>query len=907
MEPVFTHADRLFSLLNRLVRRPREGELPREVPDRDGIPVLGLVGDRQDRLVEQIRRALGEAQPRRVPHEIIDVDERWDEVNRERGDLAADWQRSEVCRRVLVQLAQEYSSERGGHDRRVRFRRFGLVNWLLEMTCTDEEPDSRHDQDMLSRLRDREFQRRPVLGFLRAPGTEVALQGKVPWWAYVFGLYVLPLMWFRAWRVLGGEYRWLLRQPYMAPGDPGTFAGFALRLTQPRWGREDPDQVVKLMINAFLEDLRVAYRRRPWRRRAARRTAYCVAFLKGVSDDNRGRELVRSFVEVRRETGAFDPLLIVTSCAEGEHDHERMRVRSLAEELSPYEAWCERLRGAGRSRDADFWYLPVRVPAPLPDGHPDLAAQSECTSAARRFTVGRPPLWAGRAATAGVVALVLALVAATVAATVERDDRWRFAHCGQARSKADAATVTWEKGTRECVGVASHGFAFGSHDKRLTETLQVIADQNERAERLHRDFDKRPLVTLVHVSAMLSSPDGQSLKALSYAREQLQGVASAQRRQLDGQGETEPVLRILSANAGSGMRYGVRVAGMVRKLMEDDPTIVGVTGLDESREDTVRTIGALTRAGLPMVATTPSADTLDDHSPLYHQVSPQNAREAEVAAAYADELAEKGEKVKKREVLVLYSADRSDAYSRTLWKDVESAFKEKGFTVTPWEFVSEAAPVGSFSGTPGAHSAGPDVCRDKKRMVFFAGRSEDFEAILGAVDQTCGTSEPFILGGDDVARLGADMKRRAYFRRLEYDFLDFTRNTASCDGAGNLYSTMKVLFQEECPSLVTTYLDGHAALAFDAVGVYLKAISYLQESARGMPLTPHAVWQALGTVHGERALDGESGTIDFGGETGGHTPIDKLISVQRVVNGGLPTQKGLCGRVGDGIQAGWCP
>ncbi|MFD7818499.1 hypothetical protein ACFV6E_37175 [Streptomyces sp. NPDC059785] len=919
MEPVFPHADRLFALLNQLVRRPRKGELPSEVPHRDGIPVLGLVGDRQGRLAEQIRRALGEAQPRRVPHEVVSMDERWEEVVRERPDLAPAWQRSELCRRVLVQLAREYSSARGGGDRRVRFRRFGLVNWLLEMTSTEDEPDSQHDRDMLRRLRDREFQRRPVLGLLRSPGTEVALQGNVPWWAYVLGLYVLPLTWFRAWRVLGGEYRWLLRQPYMAPGDPGTFAGFALRLTQPRWGREDPEQVVKLMVNAFLEDLRVAYRRRPWRRRAARRTAYCVAFLKGVGTDNRGWALVRSFVDVRNETGAFDPLLIVTSCTEDEqrreHDPGRVRVRSLAEELTPYQAWCERLRSAGRSRGADFWKLPVQVPGPLPEGHPDQDAQHESSSAARRFTVGRPPAWAGRAATVGAVTLALALVAASVGGMVIRDGRWQRAHCGLERSDPDAGTVRWEEETRECVGVAPHGFGFavgGGKDDELRRTFEVLAAQNEEAERIHRDSG-RPLVTLVHVSAMFSAAGGQPPKALSYAREQLQGAASAQRRQLDQLAENQPVLRIFPANAGSGMHHGKKVAAIIERMKRDDPTIVGVTGLDESRRATVETITALTRAGLPMVGTTPSADTLDDDSPLYHQVSPQNEREAEVAAAYAAELLEKGTSgegegaaVKKKEVLLLHSDDRSDAYSRTLWKDAVRAFGGRGFTVVPRAFTPDSL-AGASAGGAGTRTAGRHVCADPDRLVFFAGRSEDFESVLLSVDSICGTAEPHILGGDDVARLGADAKRRAEFGRLAYDFLDFTPNSHSCDGADNLYSTMKRLFEEECGPSASTFLDGHAALAYDAVSVYLAAVRSLQEDAPGMEITPHAVWRALGGIHGDSALDGESGDVDFGGEAGGHTPVDKFISVQQVGEKAVLRQVGFCGRWGTEEQETWCP
>ena len=75
-----------------------------------------------------------------------------------------------------------------------------------------------------------------------------------------------------------------------------------------------------------------------------------------------------------------------------------------------------------------------------------------------------------------------------------------------------------------------------------------------------------------------------------------------------------------------------------------------------------------------------------------------------------------------------------------------------------------------------------------------------------------------------------------------------------------------------------------------------------------MGLTPHAVWQALGTVHGDRALDGESGVVDFGGEAGGHTPVDKLISIQRVDRNGLPVQQAFCGRwMGKTQAAHWCP
>lgn len=908
MEPVFASADRLFILVNRLVRRPRKGELPAEVPGRDGLPVLTLIGDDQEGLAEQIARALGAAEPRRVPHEFIDVDTMRREVRDDRGSdesapdhLPPPWQRAELCRRILVRLAAEYSSARNGRDQRVRFRRFGLVNWLLEMTYTAEEPNSQHAQDMLRRLRDREIQRRPLLGFARSPSTEVALQGSVPWWAYLLGLHVLPLVWFRAWRVLGSEYRWLLRQPYMAPGDPGTFDGFALRLTQPRWGREDPVQITKLMINAFLEDLRVAYRRRPWRRRAYRRTAYCVAYLKGVSEFNDGRALVRTFAQVRNETGAFDPLLIVTSC--GQSDHGHAEVLELDDELGPYETWCESLRTQGRSRTVDFWYLPVRVPAPLPESHSGLARQRVRNSAAARISVPRPPRGTGPLPIVGAALTALLLLSAGIGCTIVGERNWQEQHCGLSRSHRDADTLVRES-TGECVGVAPHGYAFGSDDGSVKKTLATIAEQNTEAERIHREVPGRPLVTLVHLSALLS-PAGEASGAQSYAREQLQGAASAQRRQLDRRGENDPVLRIFPAAAGSGMRHGEVVARIIERMMRTDPTIVGITGLDQSRKDTITTIGELTRVGLPMVATTLSADTLDDHSPLYYQVSPQNRREAEVAAAYAGHLADEG-RLKVRRVRVVYSADPTDEYSRNLRDDAVASFSGADFRVEEQAYTPSPSSDTTASGKLGARSVGEQACH-YEGLVFFAGRSEDFETILNAANDTCGSSPPVFLGGDDVARLGADPSRRGNYPRIPYEFLDFTLGSSSCKGPSDLYGTMKQLFPEECEQVENTSLDGHAALAFDAVNLYLKAVGRLQDTAPRMPITAPAVWQALSRIHGNAALDGESGRIDFGGVVDQQIPLDKLISIQRVEGTKRPAQAGFCGRWGNLPQNAWCP
>jgi hypothetical protein len=903
MARVFEHADNVFKLLGTLVRRPRKGELPEDAKGRHGLPVVRLIGDEQGDLIEDLEAALGGATPAPVLHELVDVAELWTQVRQDPDqNLPDDWQPIELYRRVLVNLAQEFSSARNGRDRRVRFRRFGLVNWLLQTEYADQEPDPQDDRELLRGLREREFRRRRFFGVLRGPETEVAMgSGQIPWYLVLVGLHVFPIVWFRAWRGVGVEYRWLLRQPYMAPRDPGTFVGFAMRLTQPRWYRENPEQAGKLMINAFLEDLRSAYRRRPWRRRAARRTAYCVALLRGASAENHGKELVRSVIDVRNDTGAFDPLLVVDVSAPT--GGERPGQGRLSEDL--YGIWRNDFRDAGRSRTADVWYLPVAVPAPLTEHDEDYALHRDRLRLANRLTVEPPPRWARRRVAAVAAALAMVLLVTGLGFSWEGYRSWEESHCGLSHTHPDASTLQ-RRSSGECVGVAPHGYAFGSSDPDVKKTLTTIADQNEEADTLHRDHPRRPVVTLVHLSALLSTSGGGD-SPLAYAREQLQGAASAQRKQLDKDGESDPVLRIFPASAGSGMRYGPDVVRTLEAMKQSDPSIVGVTGLDQSRRRTITTIRELTRIGLPMVATTPSADFFDDHSPMYYQVSPQNQREAAVAAAYARHLADEG-KLEKRKVRVVYSADPTDIYSDNLSDDVVGAFRGADFDVKREPFNPGTKPIEGGSGLTGAQTVGERAC-GYDGLVFYAGRAEEFEGVLSGTNAACGTSPPAFLAGDDVARLAADPKRRGAYPRVPFDFLDFTLGASSCDSESDLYSTMRRLFEEECKPrrVANTSLDGHAALAFDAVNLYVKAVGRLRESAPSMPLTAPAVWHALSSIHGKSALDGESGEIDYGGKVDRQVPLDKLISVQHVDGSKRPEQAGFCGRVGVKRQSKWCP
>ncbi|MEU9122625.1 hypothetical protein AB0C96_22640 [Streptomyces sp. NPDC048506] len=912
--PVFRGAGHLLRLIADLVRRPRRRECPEPVrhrgvaQGREGLPVICLVaGDDHRQLAKGISYFLSHADPRRVPHVLCDLGA---------ADTASAGPESvEAVRRTLELLAQGFARSVNGSDGRVRFRRFGLVNWLMQ-AGTGNGPGQPGDMEgndhtLLQGLREREFRRRRLFGLLRSPETELAVDGTVPWWVWLFAVHVFPLAWFRIRRGLGREYRWLLNQPYLAPRDPGTFTGFAERLTSPHNQVEDPEQLRKLMVNAFLEDLRVAFRRRFWRPRTARRTAYCVALLDGVAADNCGYPLLRAVIDVRNETGAFDPLLVISCSAEPPADGTQVRAdwgHSSLWELTDrlYGGWRDTFLHQGRARNRAPWYLPVTVPRLMPPSEEsyELTRRLEVAQDAR-LRIPEPPLWARRVVSlAAVCGMTLALLG-TGGLVLRAESAYRQAHCGLGRFDDDADTLQTAE-TGECVGVARYGFTFHSPDPSLDKTLQTIYAQNRRAEEAHRAAPQRPFVTLVHLSALLSvsgKPTGQ----LAYGREALQGAASAQSRQLRSTGPTEPILRIFPANAGSGMRFGTRVVDVLDRLQRQDPSIVGVTGLDQSREATNRTIRKLTAVGLPMVATTLSADTLVRQSPMYFQVSPQNTREADVAAAYADHLVGRGAKKPTRTVRIIGSADPSDTYSRTLSEDVARRFRARGFTVATTLFTPPPAPGEEpSSDAPGPGTVGQRSC-SYQGVVFFAGRSEDFESLLGGINESCNSDPPVLIGGDDVARLAADAERRGHYPGIPYDFLDFTLGSARCDGTSELYAELSRIFHEECAKVPNSSLDGHAALGFDAVKLYVNAVKQLREEAAQMPLTPPAVWHAISGVHGDEALDGASGIISFGGEVDRQVPLDKLLSVQHIDQVGKPAQAGFCGRVGGRTQSSWCP
>lgn len=372
--------------------------------------------------------------------------------------------------------------------------------------------------------------------------------------------------------------RWLLRQPYLAPRDPGTFAGFAERLTEPNRAGEDQEQLLRLLVNAFLTDLR--HGDRPWR------TGNPVVLLDGVTGTNGGYRLLKLINDVRNDTGAFDPMVVIS----GSSEVPPLRAQgnpilpSARDALAAYHRWRGNIGKASRARTPSAWYLPIRVP-------PSPSVESDRFDEARErlldtapISLDPPPIWARR-----WVLVLVAVVVAAIAVLVEENHR--RAHCGVPFWSTDSATLqTVDNG--ECVGVTATGFAFRPSDKAFSDMQARVGELNSRAEDA-----RRPVVSVVFAAGRADS---------------LSGAVMVQEQQLAKTGVNDPVLRILVANTGSQPGEATE---LLRGMIAADPSIVGSAGIGQPAEATE----AFSAAGLPLLASAPG----------------RSKRAAAVAAAYA--------------------------------------------------------------------------------------------------------------------------------------------------------------------------------------------------------------------------------------------------------------------------------
>ncbi|NUT52308.1 MAG: hypothetical protein HOV94_34190 [Saccharothrix sp.] len=886
--------DELLKLVQDLTERPRFGELPGGRPgaragnDR-GIPLVCLVRERGTAgLLKVLRAHLSGAYPGRIPHAYHEF------PDAEQGDPSPN-QVAEVGA-VLAEVARELSGAANGRYGRHVFPRFRLVYWLMNQPAESGYQES--TTSLLTRLRERDLRgRRESEEDLIPREAFAAAADAAPWWARVV-LTLMPSFLFRAkLRGLapGREYRWLLRQPYLAPHDPGTFLGFAERLTgtlapgrRPE-PHEDTGQLAKLLVNAFLEDIRQGYRRTPWRVRSARRTVYPVVLLDGIRRDNGGYALLKLINDVRN-----DPLIIISGSEKVPPD------AAAADERAPawvenagraYDTWTRRLATNSRARRPTAWFLPLRVP-------PVEIEPGEVPPAA--LIVRPAPAWSRTSVLAVVVVLLLGVVAASgywrISAAAEERDR----HCGLSPGDSNFETLA-RLDPADCVGVSSKAIPLldsggGELRIRFMRVQEQIAVQNEQVEQANKDNPDRPYATVVYVSAMSGQPE---LLATNTAR--LMGVAAMQARLLDDHGNGHPLIKVLLGNAGRTMQHGDQLVEHLKTWMRRDPTIVGVLGLAQSRQTTRETIIKLGRQGLPTVAATLTANEFPAVSSRYFQISPNNDREARVAVEYANM-----EFANRNKVQIVRSMDDNDLYSADLARSFRTRFTDETLGKTREVLPDLVYRPTTEKDHTDARAVGQELCtRSADTLVVYAGRPGEFSDLLDGIAGTC-SGQLALLTGDDVVRHATDADLRGKHPSVTYDVLSFAVGAEYCDAKADIYRKMQQIFKTECEADPGSVVDGQATLAYDALDLYAHAMKELFPVIRPSsgdlwktisdigrpPANPDAAGGTTTPDPSSRpVLDGKSGKINF---RGGQVPHDKRISVLRVMQGDPPVLRATC-------------
>jgi len=347
----------------------------------------------------------------------------------------------------------------------------------------------------------------------------------------------------------------------------------------------------------------------------------------------------------------------------------------------------------------------------------------------------------------------------------------------QASAPANGHTriIAWKSSQgAECVGYSDSGFVFTNRAPGGEDPLQALQDErlrfdqqqvfllNQRADQAAEN--NRTEFSLVYFAGITAGPDENYDSGQA---EELEGLMVAQELALQATG---PVFKVIIANGGSKMQEAVPVARMIIALAARNPGLLGVVGLDRSIEQVKQAIGLFNASGIPVVATTLSADGIggtyphNDH--YYFQLSPSNITEAGLILRYIQEIVPRYFRQSRNEY---YSAGQIQARRILIFQP--SADPGDLFTSTLVSDLKREAPL--FKGLPApqvTQQLGTQLC-GAATVDIYAGRHDrpsagvsqldDFSEFLRIIEDDCHSADkPFIIADDGVSRFIADPAAR---------------------------------------------------------------------------------------------------------------------------------------------------
>ena len=887
--PLFVGIRKLLETISGLYKRP---SFIQKCPDQEirgdqPLPLVYLQGETgSDGFFEALSSRL-EDPAVQVVHAVVDMDEIQERVNK-RWASDAGLTREPPLVPVLDELVFHLSADAFGRRRLPEFNRYRLTDMLTGQELP--APFNRHDRAAVAVLirswagkgtrPDQSDLSKSLPDFVSNVSTKFAIK-------------VLVLVARHLWltRIVENrvpEARWFMRrQPYTVPRHSTTFLGFAERLTVGRRASANEEQIKKLLVHAFLEDLRVAYRRRRWflpRPKGWNRTSYVVVMLKNVGEENGGWELLRLLNAVRNETGELDPLLVI---ATGELQPPQMNPATNPplrpdQAQAALSAWRRSLPSRRQRLANDARYLPILLPAPA--GQDEHLPEEERTAwdSAALFRPRSSPVLSRTGILAAVTAALLVSVALPLALGINQS---LHANCSLSARlwQNDEARVlpmvipTGETGTRpdhmQCVGYSgTEAQVFGTDDRLKLAQLNIFRE-NAIARNIHANKPERAYFSLVYFAGLTHY--GFDTNTDHAIAEELEGIYLQQHSQ-NTRSETNPLLNIIIANGGSEMQAAQMVTrDMLVPLAEKHSEILGVIGLDRTTMDTKLSIRALGLHGIPTMGTALTGTGLDRVSPMYFGMVPDNARQVTLIALFAKSLNAK-------KIYLYYPPrDKNEIYVQTLVDQMEK-LKQKPLK-RPW-----TNGINALYSPCSRPRVGLSEVDHRDELVVYAGRENNIGDWMTHMFSGCRDPDllPRIVANDTTSRFIAqaenrkkgnypvqkvyyvgmgssvDLKGPECFRPQAPSGSAVNNSPISrfCSMYRDLRATMPPAMQADI-----TWPGERVGLAYDATGVFINAVNDLYAASQkdATPALPNRGSVALHFRETTFIYPGATGDISF--------------------------------------------
>lgn len=818
----------------------------------------------------------------------------------------------ELFEQIALQLAESMPVDTG----QLRLPGYRLLHSVVTAPAIDGPIEHRH-RDLRNHCYD-EHRRwsRTANTLWRIGGRDHASGGSVVelLWNFVAGplCQTLPRWLFgvrSSRRMLGrGRHRrWYAEWARLQRGTPPTdFFRSALDHV-PGGEGSDPERLDRVLMHALLADLDGAVRRRrfnPWRMR--RTTRFVLLFEEAGALDSRVQRFLRelrSAVEDLRCTSVIAIAAGARSLASRIPDIEAADLAHAGAELELVERQGMR---AGQ---------PTGIVVPVSEGPEDDERASYWLG--RRPTLVAPSRrWGPRTEIAGAAVVVL-VVLGLVAGGFYRP-LW-----GGGDDSCAGQTFLGKDG--QCVGVTTgkQRFAQGTNERQVSEVLEQIDRQNGEVDAAmgRRDEASPRYRTVVYIGPF-SGGAGADDPVRGGTLPELRGIALAQAHvnALALTSDDRVPVRVLVANAGHLFEDAPAVADSIVQLARRDPSIVGAVGLGQSRGSTYSAIRKLDAAGIPMIGTSGTADSLLSQGPHYYQLAPVDSRAAQVMAAFVREAAMvtgPGQApVKARRVMLI--ADPKDPYSSGLARSFRTEYRQGPV---------ETLLLGTGGGATGPAGRSYDtmedfaerVCRvaggGEPTGVVWTARGSQFVTFLSEYSRMaddCPTVS--VLGGDDVTNaLLLGQNPWAIFQGLDLYYVSHGEpSRVRAESAQAYLRAYDAQYGHERGVLAQAMrLDGHSPLAWDALCYLSQAIdeAWVGSGKRDGRLDRALVQAVLYQGLGSGGFNGATGRIDAHGVAGGgRLTADKLVAILHGAPEGAPRPALLCGAVtATDIRKTWGP